>query len=98
MDQAPTRFTIRPDDYHVPYVGTAGDGRRFLLSEELFKGTTAWVGLFLWKATEVSTKFESAQSRGQRDGLPGKRHPPIRAVLCKLALLNLASMSSNRSR
>ncbi len=50
MDKAPTRFTIRPDDYHVPYVGTAGDGRRFLLSEELFKGTTAWVGLFLWKA------------------------------------------------
>ena len=29
MDAAPTRFTIRPDDYHVPYAGTAGDGRRF---------------------------------------------------------------------
>jgi hypothetical protein len=29
MDEAPTRFTIRPDDYHVPYAGTAGDGRRF---------------------------------------------------------------------
>jgi hypothetical protein len=29
MDAAPTRFTIRPDDYHVPYAGTAEDGRRF---------------------------------------------------------------------
>jgi hypothetical protein len=32
-----TRFTIRPDDYHVPYAGTAEDGRRFFLSEELFR-------------------------------------------------------------
>jgi len=37
MDEAPTRFTIRPDDYHVPYAGTAEDGRRFFLSEELFR-------------------------------------------------------------
>jgi hypothetical protein len=27
MGEAPTRFTIRPDDYHVPYAGTAEDGR-----------------------------------------------------------------------
>lgn len=33
---APSRIWIRPDDYHVPYAGTAGDGRRFFVSEELF--------------------------------------------------------------
>ena len=27
MEDAPTRFTIRPDDYHVPYAGTAEDVR-----------------------------------------------------------------------
>jgi hypothetical protein len=32
---APQRFTIVPDNYHVPYAGTA-DGRRFFLSDELF--------------------------------------------------------------
>src|SRR6476620_952345 len=49
----PERFTIVPDDYHVPYAGTAEDGRRFFLSQELFSfGTvhhpgSAYVGLFL---------------------------------------------------
>lgn len=46
----PERFTIVPDDYHVPYAGTAADGRRFFLSEELFHGDSSYVGLFLWKA------------------------------------------------
>lgn len=43
---------ILPDDYHVPYAGTAADGRRFFLSNELFDPATgdAFVGLFLWKA------------------------------------------------
>ena len=50
MDQAPERFTIVPDDYHVPYAGTTEDGRRFFLSEEFFTGTSAYVGLFLWNA------------------------------------------------
>ena len=50
MEEAPARFTIRPDDYHVPYAGTAEDGRRFFLTEELFSDTSAWVGLFLWTA------------------------------------------------
>ncbi|ADB31353.1 hypothetical protein Kfla_2277 [Kribbella flavida DSM 17836] len=51
MDEAPARFTIVPDDYHVPYAGTAGDGRRFFLSDELFvPGGSAYVGVFLWKA------------------------------------------------
>jgi hypothetical protein len=48
--RAPERFTIRPDDYHVPYAGTAEDGRKFFLSEELFAGDSSYVGLFLWKA------------------------------------------------
>jgi hypothetical protein len=40
-----------PDDYHVPYAGTAADGRKFFLSEELFTpGGPSYVGLFLWKA------------------------------------------------
>lgn len=45
---APTRFTIVPDDYHVPYAGTAADGRKFFLSEELVTDDGGWVGLFLW--------------------------------------------------
>ncbi len=48
MEDRPTRFTIRPDDYHVPYAGTAEDGRKFFLSEELFSDDSGWVGLFLW--------------------------------------------------
>lgn len=53
MEQVPERFTIVPDDYHVPYAGTAEDGRRFFLSDELFvpgDGGPAYVGLFLWNA------------------------------------------------
>jgi len=52
---APERFTIVPDDYHVPFAGTAEDGRRFFLSEELFSYPavdvpgSGYVGLFLWK-------------------------------------------------
>lgn len=46
----PERFTIVPDDHHVPYAGTAGDGRRFFLSEELFRGRKGYVGLYLWKS------------------------------------------------
>lgn len=50
MDQPPARFTIVPDDYHVPYAGTTGDGRKFFLSDELFDSRSAYLGLFLWKA------------------------------------------------
>lgn len=52
--ERPERFTIVPDDYHVPYAGTAEDGRRFFLSESLFTyrhpegGSSSYVGLFLW--------------------------------------------------
>lgn len=53
---APERFTIVPDDYHVPYAGTAEDGRKFFLSDELFdfgagdEPGSGYVGLFLWNA------------------------------------------------
>lgn len=50
VEGAPSRFSIVPDDYHVPYAGTAGDGRRFFLSQELFEfGADGYVGLFLWR-------------------------------------------------
>jgi len=55
-DRAPDRFTIAPDDFDVPYAGTAEDGRKFFLSDQLFATETrnhpasAYVGLFLWQA------------------------------------------------
>ncbi|MEQ6901023.1 hypothetical protein [Nocardioides sp. YIM 152588] len=50
-DGRPERFTILPDDYGVPYAGTAGDGRRFFLGGDLFvPGASSYVGLFLWHA------------------------------------------------
>jgi len=45
--ERPERFTIAPDDYHVPFAGTAQDGRKFFLSQELF-AEDSYVGLFLW--------------------------------------------------
>jgi hypothetical protein len=39
-----------PDDYNVPYAGTAEDGRRFFLSSQLGEMSTGYVGLFLWRA------------------------------------------------
>src|SRR5215469_3904183 len=67
---APTRFTIRPDDYHVPYAGTAGDGRRFFLSEELFvPGGSAYVGLFLWAADGTFDEIE-VDEIPRPEGLP----------------------------
>ncbi|MQW74510.1 hypothetical protein GHK92_01335 [Nocardioides sp. dk4132] len=53
-EHRPTRFTLVPDDYHVPWAGTAADGRRFFLSDELFvPGRSAYVGLFLWDSSGV---------------------------------------------
>lgn len=49
----PDRFTIVPDDFHVPYAGTAEDGRLFFLSDELFqpgRSGGGFVGLYLWNA------------------------------------------------
>ena len=69
MGEAPTRFTIRPDDYHVPYAGTAEDGRKFFLSEELFSADTGWVGLFLWKADGTFDEVK-VSAVGRASGLP----------------------------
>lgn len=61
-DGRPERIWIRPDDYHVPYAGTAEDGRRFFLSEELFDWSdknsantsspsrVSYTATFWWKA------------------------------------------------
>ena len=70
MVEAPERFTIVPDDWHVPYAGTAQDGRRFFLSEELFDpGGSGYVGLFLW---DRDGRFEEIRvdEVPRPDGLP----------------------------
>ncbi len=90
MEQAPERFTIAPDDYHVPYAGTAEDGRRFFLSQELFEpGGSAYVGLFLWRAD--GTFDEVRVDRVSRpDGVPPGHAAPagaralVRARLAEL--------------
>jgi hypothetical protein len=75
MGGAPGRFTIVPDDYHVPYAGTAGDGRKFFLSDELFEMESGYVGLFLWKAD--GTFDEVRVDAVGRDGgvAPGQAAP-----------------------
>lgn len=69
MGETPTRFTIRPDDYHVPYAGTAEDGRKFFLSDELFSDDTGWVGLFLWKPDGTFDEVK-VRAAGRASGLP----------------------------
>ncbi len=52
----PERFRIVPDDYHVPFAGTAQDGRRFFLSNELFgsrhdsDSTSSFIATFFWNS------------------------------------------------
>lgn len=68
----PRRFTIVPDDYHVPYAGTAEDGRRFFLSDELFTFGTpgqSYVGLYLWNA-DGSFAEVRVDAVARHDGLP----------------------------
>ncbi len=80
MDRAPERFTIVPDDYHVPYAGTAEDGRKFFLSEELFSPAgTAYVGLFLWKADGTFEEVR-ADKVSRRKGLPPGQAGPAGAA------------------
>ncbi len=75
LDQAPKRFTIVPDDYHVPYAGIAEDGRKFFLSDELFSyGTpdapgSSYVGLFLWNADGTFSEVK-VDEVARPDGLP----------------------------
>lgn len=73
---APTRFTIRPDDYHVPYAGTGQDGRKFFLSDELFTHDgLAYVGLFLWKPDGAFDEVQISRI-GRADGVPPGQAAP----------------------
>ena len=90
VDQAPERFTIVPDDYHVPYAGSAEDGRKFFLSDELLDpGGSAYVGLFLWNAdgTFVEVRVDTVS---RPEGLPPGQASPAGAdelVAARLAEL-----------
>jgi hypothetical protein len=89
--QRPERFTIVPDDYHVPYAGTAADGRRFFLSEELFsfRGSRSYVGLFLWNA-DGSFAEVKVDEVTRPDGVPPGQAVPAGAeelVAARLAEL-----------
>lgn len=89
MDEAPTRFTICPDDYHVPYAGTAEDGRKFFLSEELFSGDTGWVGLFLWKADGTFDEVRVSPIGRATDSPPGQAVPGDSGGLVEARLAEL---------
>lgn len=88
----PARFTIAPDDYHVPYAGTAEDGRRFFLSEELFaveKDGAGYVGLFLWKRDGTFDEIR-VDEVGRAAGVPPGQAAPAGAddlVAARLAEL-----------
>lgn len=77
-DGAPARITIRPDDHHVPYAGTAGDGRLFFVSDELFGGGSAteptkqYVALFLWKADGTFDSVEVSEVARRQDLPPAQ--------------------------
>ena len=81
MDARPDRFRIVPDDYHVPYAGTAEDGRRFFLSEELFTAGSghapgaSYVGLFLWNADGTFDTVRVDKVRRPRGVPPGQAAP-----------------------
>jgi hypothetical protein len=76
MNQAPERFTIVPDDYHVPYAGTAEDGRKFFLSDELFAPGSGYVGLFLWKADGTFDEVRVDKVRRAAGVPPGQAASP----------------------
>lgn len=72
VSQAPERFRIVPDDYHVPYAGTAEDGRKFLLSDELFTFEAGYVGLYLWKPDGTFDEVRVDEVRRARGVPPGQ--------------------------
>jgi hypothetical protein len=78
VDRGPKRITIVPDDYHVPYAGTAEDGRRFFLSDELFDMESGYVGLFLWKADGAFDEVKVGEV-GRAAGLPPGQAGPAGA-------------------
>ena len=85
----PARITLVPDDYHVPYAGTAEDGRRFFLSEELFDEKSSYVGLFLWTSDGVFDEVR-VDPTDRPEGLPAQQAAPAGAeelVAARLAEL-----------
>lgn len=95
MDAAPKRFTIVPDDYHVPYAGTAEDGRKFFLSEELFSLETsdrpgsAYVGLFLWNADGSFDEVQVDEVSRPEGAPPGQAGPAVADELVAARLADL---------
>lgn len=77
MAAGPSRFTIRPDDYHIPYAGTAADGRRFFLSDELFSADASYVGLFLWKPDGSFDQVRIDTVGRPSDAPPGQAAPGV---------------------
>lgn len=78
MEPRPERFTIVPDDYHVPYAGTAEDGRKFFLSRELFDSEHSYVALFLWHPDGTFDRVEAdpvERPRGVPPGMAAKAGP-----------------------
>jgi hypothetical protein len=78
MQAEPKRFTIVPDDYHVPYAGTAEDGRKFFLSRELFDPEHSYVGLFLWREDGTFDRVDVTRvgrPRGVPAGMAGAAGP-----------------------
>jgi len=95
VNAPPERFTIVPDDYHVPYAGTAEDGRKFFLSQELFSfGTvhhpgSAYVGLFLWKADGTFDEIQVDKVARPAGLPPGQAAPAGADDLVKARLAEL---------
>jgi hypothetical protein len=82
VSSAPTRITIVPDDYHVPYAGTAADGRRFFASDELFAVTGPGVAeqygaVFFWTAEGDFDEVIRDVTERSRGMPPGQAVPAI---------------------
>ncbi|WP_427887960.1 hypothetical protein ACQHIV_33210 [Kribbella sp. GL6] len=86
---APERFRIVPDDYHVPYAGTAEDGRRFFLSDELFAGADGYVGLYLWKPDGTFDEVKVQKVRRTPGVPPAQATSAGAAALIKARLAEL---------
>jgi hypothetical protein len=88
--QAPERFTIVPDDYHVPYAGTAEDGRKFFLSQELFSiEGTGYIGLFLWNPNGTFDEVRVEEVSRPGGVPPGQAAPAGAKALVKARLAEL---------
>lgn len=74
----PERFTIVPDDYHVPFAGTTADGHKFFLSDELFdfdkkrQEAVGYVGLFLWNADGTFSEVRVQRISKSKEAPPGQ--------------------------